>query len=263
MTRRFWILLVAFGALVAASFAGRTGAIVSLGLAAVIVALIMPRRRPRALSWRLAMLGTLAWGIEEAAWSVNRLYNEFNPTFITEVGYYLGAAAWLGALLLAPSKRLPRSLVLAAIPPVALILWMLVDEMGNAAGLVFPLVELVLLLAALPFLGGTVKSGASEGRLLVVMGFFFRALAAASYSWLSGGTNPDFLFLWLLSYVCLGVGIYMELNARLPTTANASVLVRSAGLELMNASMRAAESCSVTTVTPADTKSMCRSFSSM
>ena len=212
MTRRFWILLVAFGALVAASFAGRTGAIVSLGLAAVIVALIMLRRRPRALSWRLAMLGTLAWGIEEAAWSVNRLYNEFNPTFITEVGYYLGAAAWLGALLLAPSKRLPRSLVLAAIPPVALILWMLVDEMGNAAGLVFPLVELVLLLAALPFLGGTVKSGASEGRLLVVMGFFFRALAAASYSWLSGGTNPDFLFLWLLSYVCLGVGIYMELN---------------------------------------------------
>ena len=212
MTRRFWILLVAFGALIAASFAGGTGAIVSLGLAAAIVATITLRHRPRALAWRLAMVGAAAWGIEEVAWSVNRLYDKFNPTFITEVGYYLGAAAWLGALLLAPGKRMPRSLLLVAIPPGALILWMLADEMGTATGLIFPLVELVLLLAALPFVGGTVKSGASEGRLLVVMGFFFRALAAGAYSWLSGGTNPDFLFLWLLSYVCLGIGIYMELN---------------------------------------------------
>lgn len=212
MTRKFWILLVVFGALVALSFTGRNAAIVSLGIAALVVAGVSIRRRPRAAAWRLAAVGAVAWGVEEVAWSVNRLYDVFSPTFITEFGYYFGAAAWLGALLMAPSKRMPRALILAAIPPVGLVLWMLLDEVGKSAGLIFPLVELVLLLAALPFLGGTIKSGASEGRLLVVMGFFFRALAAAAYAWLSGGTDSDYLFLWLLSYVCLGLGIYMELN---------------------------------------------------
>lgn len=212
MTRSFWLLLIAFAALVALSFTTRNAAIASLGVGALIVAGVILWRRPRTLTWRLAAVGAAAWAIEEVAWSVSRLYDVFSPTFITEFGYYFGAAAWLGALLTAPGRRLPRSLVLAAIPPVALVLWMLLDEVGNATLLIFPVVELALLLAALPFIGGTIKSGASEGRLLVIMGFFFRALAAAAYAWLAGGTDSDYLFLWLLSYACLGLGIYMELN---------------------------------------------------
>ncbi len=225
MTRRFWLLLVAFAALVALSLAGRTAAIVTLGAAALMVAAVILWRRPRALSWRLAAIGAAAWGIEEAAWSINRVYDTFSPTFITEFGYYFGAAAWLGALLTASGRRFPRSLLLAAIPPVGLVLWLLVDGASNAASLIFPLVELALLVAALPFLGGTVKSGASEGRLLVIMGFFLRALAAAAYAWLGGGTDSDYLFLWLLSYVCLGLGVYMELNDLHVDFASAAVSV--------------------------------------
>ncbi len=212
MTRTFWILLAAFGALLVLSFTGRTAAIVTLGVAALLLVLVVLVRRPRAPAWRLAAVGAVAWGIEEAAWSVNRLYDSFDPTFITEVGYYLGAAAWLGALLLAPSKRVPRRLVLAGLPPVALIAWMLLDDVGTATGFIFPLVELTLLVAALPLLGGTIQRGASEGRLLVVLGFFYRALAAASYSWLDGGTDTGYLLLWLFGYLCLSLGIYMELN---------------------------------------------------
>lgn len=212
MTRSFWLLLATFAALVALSLTGRTAAITTLGAAALIVAAVILWRRPRALSWRLAAVGAVAWGVEEAAWSVNRVYDAFSPTVITEVGYYVGAAAWLGALLTASGRRLPRSLVITAIPPAGLVLWLLVDGAGNAADLIFPLVEFVLLLAALPFLGGTIKRGASEGRLLVIVGFFLRALAAAAYAWLGGGTDSDYLFLWLLSYACLGLGIYMELN---------------------------------------------------
>ncbi len=212
VTRNFWFILLSFAALVALSFTGRTAAIVCLGLAALLVAGVMISRRPRGLAWRLATVGAVAWGIEEAAWSVTRLSDVFTPSFVTEVGYYLGAAAWLAALLTAPGRRLPRSLLLAAIPPVALVVWMLVDEAASAASLVFPMVELALLLAALPLLGGTIKAGASEGRLLLVFGFFFRALAAAAYAWLAGGTDSDYLFLWQLSYVCLGLGIYMELK---------------------------------------------------
>jgi len=212
VTRNFWILLAAFGVLVAASFTGRDAAIVTLGISAVLVAVVAVWRRPRALAWHLAAFGAVAWATEEVAWSVSRLSASFNPTLITELGYYLGAAAWLGALLVAPGKRVPRTLLLAAIPPVGLVVWMLLDDVGAAVGLIFPVVELVLLLAALPFLGGTIKSGASEGRLLVVMGFFFRALASAAYAWLGGGTDSDYLILWQLGYVCLGLGVFMELN---------------------------------------------------
>lgn len=212
MTRNFWILLGAFCVLVALSFTGRDAAIVTLGISAVLVAAVTVRRRPRALAWRLATFGAVAWAVEEMAWSVARLNVNFSPTFVTELGYYLGAAAWVGALLMAPGKRLSRTLLLAAVPPVALVVWMLLDDPGVTLGFIFPVVELLLLLLALPFLGGTVRGGASEGRLLVVMGFFFRALAAGAYTWLGGGTDSDYLILWQLGYVCLGLGVYMELN---------------------------------------------------
>jgi hypothetical protein len=79
VTRNFWFILLSFAALVALSFTGRTAAIVCLGLAALLVAGVMISRRPRGLAWRLATVGAVAWGIEEAAWSVTRLSDVFTP----------------------------------------------------------------------------------------------------------------------------------------------------------------------------------------
>jgi diguanylate cyclase (GGDEF)-like protein len=178
----------------------------------MVLALVLLFRRPRSLAWRLATVGAVGWAIEEVAWSVSRSLGNFSPSFFTELGYYLGAAAWLAALLLSRGKRRSRTLLLAAIPPVGLVAWLLIGDLGTATSFVFPLVEFGLLLAALPFLGGVLRGGASEGRLLVVGGFFFRALGAASYTWLGGGTDPGYSLLWLLGYICLAIGIYMELN---------------------------------------------------
>lgn len=212
LTRSFLLLLVASGVLLVFYFLGPVYAHVTLASSAVALALVLILRWPRGVEWRLATFGAVAWASEEVAWSISRILGVYTPSLLTEIGYYLGAAAWLGALLLMRSRRVSRTLVLAAIPPVGLVAWLLLDDLATAASYAFPLVEFVLLVVALPFLGGLLKGGASEGRLLVVGGFFFRALAGASYTWLGGGTDPGYSLLWLLGYVCLTIGIFMELN---------------------------------------------------
>lgn len=212
MVKRYiWIFLAVLAALFVVSLLGTRYAIVTLGLSATMVAVPLLWRRPRALSWIFAAVGAVAWAIEELAWVAARLTGTFGATTITDLGYYVGAAAWFAALLLAPGKRLPRTLLLAAAPPMALLVWLLVSSAENVVSLIFPLTELALLVAALPFLGGALKRGASEGRLLVVLGFYFRTLGGAAYAWLAGGTEGGFLVIWLLSYVVLALGIYMEL----------------------------------------------------
>jgi len=210
--RNVWLLLGLFAGLVVVSLMGGTYAIGALPVAAAAVAVPLVARRPRTLPWRLATVGALAWAIEEIAWSVNRRYDVFAGTFLTDATYYLGAVAWFGALLLAPGKRMSRTLVLAVLLPLAFLVWLLVEARQEAMDLGFPLTELVLLLAAVPFVGGVMRGGASEGRLLVALGFYLRTLCAAAYSWLEGGTDVSYLTLWLLSYVLLAIGVYMEVN---------------------------------------------------
>lgn len=212
VTRNFWLLLATFSVLVGLSFTGFTMATLGPTLCALLLAQMLVRRWPRALSWRLAALGAMFWAAEEAVWSLNRLTPVSGTGTITDIGYYVGAGFWLVALLTAPSRSLPRLLVVATIPPLALVLWLLIGGFGTAVTLVFPFVELLLLLASLPVLGGAMRVGASEGRLLVLFGFFFRALGAASFSWLGGDGDTGYLLLWQLGYICLALGIYMELK---------------------------------------------------
>lgn len=212
MTRNFWLLLFALAALVGLAFTGPTMAILGPAISALLLAQMLVRRWPRALPWRLAACGAVLWAAEEVLWSLHRLFGYATTGIPTDIGYYLGAGFWLAALLTAPSRSVPRVLVVATVPPLALVLWLLIGSVDTALRLVFPFGELLLLLAALPVLGGAMRVGASEGRLLVLFGFFFRALGAASFSWLGGQGDPGYMLLWQLGYLCLALGIYMELK---------------------------------------------------
>ncbi len=207
-----WLLLGSFAGLFAISLLGPPYVLLTLALAATALAVILLLRRPSSLTWRLATVGAVAWAIEECAWAVNRLAGSFEPTLLTEVAYYVGAAAWLAALILAPVKRLPRTLVVVVVPLVGFIAWLLVESGQETLAYFFPLTEFALLLAAIPFLGGLMRGGASEGRLLVALGFYLRALGAAAYTWLAGGSDSAYLMLWLLGYIVLAVGVYMEVT---------------------------------------------------
>lgn len=211
MNRATYLLLSFLAVLIAVALLGGDYVKVALPLSALTVALPLLWRRPRSLAWTMVSVGAALWIVEEVAWSINRLGGNFANSALTDVTYYLGATAWLGGLLLFPRKRLPASLVVASLPAITLVLWLLLSDSATTLELGFPVLELLLALVALPLLGGTLRSGASEGRLLVVLAFYFRAIGAASYSSLAGGAEPDFLVLWLLSYALLALGLYMEL----------------------------------------------------
>lgn len=236
MKRGLVPVLVFYAALVGAAHAAPRLAVVALAVGASAVGVTLLIFRPRGLSWRLATLGATLWAVEEVAWSVMRLNDTFQFTLLTDATYYLGAAAWFGALALAPGLRLPRPLVLAAIPVVAATGWLLLHDARLSAEYVFPFIEFGLALAAIPFLGGLFRGGASEGRLLVLLGFFFRALAAGTYAWLDGGTDPSYLLLWLLGFTCLGIGVYMEVtdtHVEFVATGVAVVAIQLAAMRIL------------------------------
>lgn len=209
---RATLLIVSFlTALIAVGLFGGNYVIVALPLAAIAVTVPLFSRRPRSPAWILISIGAALWAVEEVAWGINRLGGSFDPSAFTDVTYYLGAAAWLGGLLHFPRKRLPASLIVAVLPAVGLLLWLLLSNATASLELGFPLSELLLSLVAVPLVGGTLGGGASEGRLLLVLGFYFRAIGAASYSSFAGSTEPGFLMLWLISFALIALGVYMEL----------------------------------------------------
>ncbi len=185
----------------------------ALALSAVAVAVIMLRRRARTLPWRLATVAAVLWAIEEVTWGVERLTGIVGTSPITEVTYYVGLFVWLAAVLLMPGKRMPRSLLIAAVPAIALLVWLLFLDSPVTVTLTFPVLETLLVVASLPLLGGTMTGGASEGRVLVVLAFYLRALGAGSYAWLSSTeVGMDAMLLWLLSYLSLALGVQLELD---------------------------------------------------
>ncbi len=184
----------------------------ALALSAIFLAVLMVWRPARTLPWRLATVGACLWALEEIVWAVQRFGGPNLPA-LTDVTYYLGLAAWLAALLLMPGKRLPPSLLLAAVPAVGLLLWLLLLDPPSSLSLGFPVFETLLVLASLPLLGGTMMGGASEGRVLVGLSFYLRALGAGSFAWLAGPTSEvGAQFLWLLSYTMLALGAQLELD---------------------------------------------------
>lgn len=231
-----WLLLVAQGAIFTLALFGGAYLWAALAAAAVVTAVVMLWRPARTLPWRLATVATCLWAVEEVVWLIQRLNDTSLTSLVTEVTYYLGLAFWLVAILLMPRKRMPAPLVLAALPAVGLLIWLLFLDPPSSITLAFPLFETLLVIVALPLLGGTMSGGASEGRVLVVLAFYFRALGAGSFAWLAGTeAGSAALVLWLGSYLMLALGAHLELEDRhaaiLPVgLAIASLQAVSAGL---------------------------------
>lgn len=206
------IALAAAGLLVMAAFGGVYLAL-ALALAAVLVAVVLLRRPARTLPWRLATAAACLWALEEVAWFIQRLIDPAAVSILTEMTYYTGLALWFVAALLMPRKRLPTPLVVAAVPAFGLLIWLLFLDPPVTVMLTFPLLETLLVIVTLPLLGGTMSGGASEGRVLVVLGFYLRALGAGSFAWLAGTEAGSIaMVLWLLSYVMLALGLQVELD---------------------------------------------------
>lgn len=209
------IIVATLAALLALGAFGGQFLSLSVALAAVVVAVIMLVRPPRTLAWRLATIAASLWAVEEVFWFFQRLTDASTTPLLTELTYYSGLALWVVAVLLMPGKRLPRTLLIAALPAVGLLVLLLFLDSPSSITLAFPFLETALVVAALPLLGGSMTGGASDGRVLVVLGFYFRALGAGSFAWLAGtDAGGAAMVLWLMSFVMLAFGIYLELDDR-------------------------------------------------
>ncbi len=209
------IIVVTFAAILALGTLGNQFLSLALALAAIAVAVILLVRLPRTLSWRLAAVAASLWAVEEVFWFFQRLTDASTTPLITELTYYSGLVLWIAAVLLMPGKRMPRTLLIAALPAVGLLILLLFLDSSSSITLAFPFLEAALVVASLPLLGGSMTGGASDGRVLVVLGFYFRALGAGSFAWLAGtDSGAAAVVLWLMSYVMLGLGLYLELDDR-------------------------------------------------
>ena len=222
-------------ALIAVAAAGGAYLKAALAVSAVFVAALMLWRPARTLPWRIATIAACLWAVEEIAWAFQRLGGVYLPA-LTDVTYYLGLVGWFAALLLIPGKRLPPSLLLAAVPAVGLLIWLLLLDVPSSLALGFPVFETVLVLASLPLLGGTMVGGASEGRVLVALSFYLRALGAGSFAWLAGPTSDTGAqFLCLLSSATLALGLQLVLDDQHTDYLPIAVAVTS--LQLVSAAL--------------------------
>lgn len=210
--RNTWVLsLLAIGLALFAAISKQT-AIIALPLGAGLLLVVVLLGRPRTLPFRLALLGSAFWVIEESVWAWVRLSGSLAPTLVTEVGSYGGALLWFVALLLMPGTRRPSFLSVAFVPALAILVWLSAQDPPLTIALRFPVTDILLALASIPALEGALRGRASEGRLLVTLGLFVRALTAGSFSWLFDveGLTHGFYLLWLLPYLFLALGMVME-----------------------------------------------------
>jgi diguanylate cyclase (GGDEF)-like protein len=165
-----------------------------------------------ARSWRWATLGGSFWFLEELLWAYFRSTNTPAPIWLTDTVYFMGAACWLIALHLMPTRILSKRSVIAGLPIVLFLAWLLTQSFRTLS-LGFPLTEVLLFLYAIPMLEAAYQGRASEGRIVWVFGFFVRALASALYAWLEPsmtGLVQPFLILSLLSYTFIFLGLWLE-----------------------------------------------------
>src|SRR5690606_18027130 len=78
----------------------------------------------------------------------------------------------------------------------------------------FPFIDAVLLLLAVPALEPALRGRASEGRVLIVLAFFIRAIGSASFAWLFDGSalEEGAALVWLLSFGALALGARLEIS---------------------------------------------------
>ena len=178
----FYIVAAAGLASIVATFAGAV-TVVGLPLAAATVVAAIAMSRPRGWAWRFALLGSIAWFSEEVVWAVKRHQGVLEATFPTDVTYFAGVVLWCAALLLMRGRRLRTRLWLFMVPALAIVVWMLAVQSRTSVELQFPYIDALMLVVALPALEPALRGRASEGRVLIVLAFFIRAVGSSAFAW--------------------------------------------------------------------------------
>ena len=209
----FGIVAAAGLASLIATFAGAV-TVIGLPLAAATVVFAIAVSRPRGWAWRFALLGSIAWMVEEIAWAVKRFSGIEAATFLTDASYFTGVVLWCAALLLMRGRRLRTSLWLLMLPALAIVVWMLAVQTSTSLELQFPYIDALMLVVALPALEPALRGRASEGRVLIVLAFFIRAVGSSAFAWLFDTTGLDAgaTLVWILAYVALAIGARLELS---------------------------------------------------
>lgn len=205
---------VAVAALAIAIVFGYDGTVLVLPVAAATIVAAIAAHGPRGRTWWWAAAGSGIWTAEETYWAAVRHFDVPHYGQVTDAIYWVGGLLWLVALARIPNKRIPRWTLLALLPPLAIIALTLLRDPAQTLSLRFPLLEAILLLAALPALEGSLRGHASDGRLLWVSGFFVRTLTAANFSWLSATADDPtpFFLLWILAYLLIALGVWLEVR---------------------------------------------------
>jgi len=209
----FYVVAAAGLASIVATFAGAV-TVVGLPLAAATVVAAIGMSRPRGWAWRFALLGSIAWFVEEVVWAVKRHQGVLEATFLTDATYFAGVVLWCAALLLMRGRRLRTRLWLLMVPALAIVVWMLVVQTGTSVELQFPYIDALMLVVALPALEPALRGRASEGRVLIVLAFFIRAVGSSAFAWLyyTSGLDAGATLVWILAYVALALGAKLELS---------------------------------------------------
>lgn len=209
----FYIVAAAGLASIVATFAGAV-TVVGLPLAAATVVAAIAMSRPRGWAWRFALLGSIAWFSEEVVWAVKRHQGVLEATFPTDVTYFAGVVLWCAALLLMRGRRLRTRLWLFMVPALAIVVWMLAVQSRTSVELQFPYIDALMLVVALPALEPALRGRASEGRVLIVLAFFIRAVGSSAFAWLydTSGLDAGATLVWILAYVALALGARLELS---------------------------------------------------
>jgi len=197
---------------------------IGLPASACLVAVVLLLHRPRTLPWRLATAASVLWAVEEVVWALRRAESLGTASQLTDFTFYGGAVLWAAALLLLHGRRITRSLWLPMLPAFALLLLLMLRESPRVLELQFPVLDAALVLVAIPALQPAASGRASEGRMLLVLAFFLKAIGSAVLSWLyaAEGVQGALAVLWVLTFCLLALAAQVELaddSAELFSTA--------------------------------------------
>lgn len=215
------VALVVGVGLMALGLSSEFGAWIALPLTMAIVAGTVAIRRPLGGAWGWIFAGSLAWSIEELLWLFVRSTEWTQPSMLggalhaTDLPYLVGTMAWLIALLRLPHLRVPIW-TLSVTPPLVLVGVLLARRPDASLAFSFPILDVLLIIASLPALEGTLRGRAVNGRLLFTLGFFVRGFTSANFAWLTASPGDDrmapYYVLWLLGYVLIGLGAWLEMR---------------------------------------------------
>jgi len=224
VSRNTIILGVVAGLLLLIAVDSTAAVRVSLPAAALLVAAVLLFHGPRTLPWRLATLASILWAVEEVLWALRRAGGDGTASQLTDFTYYGGAILWAAALLLLHGRRITRALWLPMLPAFGLLLLLMLRETPRILELQFPVLDALLVLIAIPALQPAAAGKASEGRMLLVLAFFLKAIGSVVLSWLyaAEGVQGALAVLWVLTFCLLALAAQVELaeeNAEIFSTA--------------------------------------------